>query len=419
MLTRSTTVLLRCAALLLLGAVAMTAAPAPMAQAAGIVYECKSATTSCVTFSGYPGTSVWGYPVNATGNNCVNYVAYRLSRNGARPVSGMGNAGGWAANARARGYLVNSVPATGAIAQWAYGSRYAPSMGHVGYVEEVTPTYIAISDSAWSGGSARWRIPRGDPNWPSAFIHFKDVAYQPPPSGTFVTVREDGRSYRLVGRTPIFVSTWAAFGGSKPTQAISSTALATLPQRPADGTYLRGAQRNEVYVIAGGAPLPVITWAGVGGSRATVTVDQVSIDRAGGTGPYSHLAARPAEGTMLQGLARGELYRVAGGAPVFVTSWASVGGVKPTVTVDQAAIDRAGSGGRFNHLFFRPVDYSFVKGATTGRVYQMTGGVAYYVSSWDQVGGPKATTTIDQAAIDKAGTTDPVKWSHIMATRPL
>jgi surface antigen len=417
--SHSALAVLRGAVLAILGAVALTVVPVNGAQAAGIVYECKSSTTSCITFSGYAGRSVWGYPVNATGNNCVNYAAFRLSLNGARRESALGNAGSWAASARARGYRVDTVPATGAIAQWAYGSHYAPSLGHVGYVEEVTPSYIVISDSAWSGGSSRWRIPRGDPNWPNAFIHFRDVPYQPPANGSFVSVREDGSTYRLVGGAPVFVSTWTAFGGRQPTTPISSTSLATLPLRPADGTYVKGAQRGEVYVIAGGAPIPVVTWAGVGGTRPAMLVDQVAIDRAGGGGAYTHLASRPADGTVLHAVARDELYRVAGGAPVFVSSWANIGGVRPSVDVDQAAIDKAGSGGRFNHLLFRPVNYSFVRGATTGRVYQMTGGVAYYVKSWDIVGGPKPTTTIDQAAVDHAGTTDVIKWTHIVDTRPL
>lgn len=341
----------RAAVVALMGATGL-ALHAPAASAASIVYECRTSTIGCIQFSGYAGKSVWGYPVNSSGNNCVNYVAYRLAKNGVPQQSNLGNGGDWAGRAKARGFLVDRTPRIGSIAQWNYGSYYAPSAGHVGYVEEVTPGYIVISDSSWSGGSYRWRIPTGDPNWPNNFIHFKDTAYQPPPSGSFVKVRESSAVYRLVGRTPIVVSTWAAFGGVKPTHALSSSSLASLPAVPSEGTFLRGAQRGEVY-------------------------------------------------------------RVVAGSPVYVASWAGVGGSKPTMTVDQVAIDRAGSGGAYNRLRYRPADGAYVKGVTTGRVYKMSGGVAYYVRSWTQVGGPKPTTGVDQTAVNMAGTTTPTKWTHL------
>lgn len=347
----------RLAAAILLGSAGLGTSTTS-AGAASIVYECRSSSTSCLSFSGYAGTSVWGYPVSATGNNCTNYAAYRLARNGVPQQSALGNGGSWAANAKQRGFRVDATPRSGSIAQWNYGSVYAPSYGHVGYVEEVTSSYITISDSSWSGGSYRWRIPVGDRNWPSNFIHFKDTAYQPPAPGSFVRVRETNEVYRLVGKAPVHVSTWTAFGGWKPTHLLSSTSLASLPRYPAEGTVIRGAQR-------------------------------------------------------------GETYRVAGGAPVFVSSWSAVGGWKPSTTVDQVAIDNAGAGGRWNHLVHKPWDGAYLKGATTGRVYLMKSGVAYYVSSWTQVGGWKPWTTVDQKAIDMAGTSTPVKWSHIAATARL
>ena len=408
----------RLAAVALVGATALTWAPAPV-QAGTIVHECRASSTACIAFSGYAGRSVWGYPVNSRGNNCTNYVAYRLARNGVAPQSGMGNGGSWAANARKRGFRVDTTPRTGSIAQWNYRSVYAPAYGHVGYVEEVTAAYITISDSSWSGGSYRWRIPRGDRNWPSSFIHFKDVAYQPPKPGAFVTVRETGEVYRLVGRTPVFVSTWRAFGGTQPTHLLAGASLASLPALPAEGTFLRGAQRGEIYRVVGGAPVFVSTWSAFGGARGYTVVDQSAIDRAGTGGHWNHLRAQPANGTMLRGAQRGELYRVAGGAPVHVSSWASIGGQKPVVDVDITAIDRAGTGGRWGHLSHKPRNGSYLRGAATGYIYAMSGGYAYRVSSWAQVGGSKPTVTVDQAAIDRAGTTRPVKWSHIAGRRAL
>jgi surface antigen len=344
--------LARLAALALVAGLGIALSPTS-AGAATMVRECKVSSIGCVSFSGYNGRSVWGYPVNSTGNNCVNYVAYRLRKNGVPQLIGMGNGGSWAGSARSRGYRVDHTPRTGSIAQWSYGSAYAPGYGHVGYVEEVTSSYIVISDSSWGGNySSRWRIPYGDRNWPSNFIHFKDTGYQPPPTGTFLQGREDGAVYRMAGGAPMWVTTWTAFGGRKATHLVSTATIAALPRYPRNGTYLLGAQRREVYVVAAGAP-------------------------------------------------------------VYVSAWANVGGRHAYTTVDQNAIDRAGSGGRYNHLAYRPVDGSFIHGATTKRVYQVKGGVAYYVSSWTQVGGRQPTRAVDQVSVNMAGTTTPVKWTHV------
>ena len=60
------------------------------------------------------------------------------------------------------------------------------------------------------------------------------------------------------------------------------------------------------------------------------------------------------------------------------------------------------------------MDGSYVRGYTTKKVYLMKGGIAHYVYSWDQVGGtPQPTTLVDQVAVDKAGTSSPLYWTHI------
>ncbi|WP_406830247.1 CHAP domain-containing protein [Pedococcus sp. KACC 23699] len=335
----------------LLGMSVLAVAAPQQARAAGMVRECKQYSTGCVSFSGYAGRSVWGYPVNSSGNNCVNYVAYRLARNGVKQQSTMGNGGAWASSARARGYRVDRTPKTGAVAQWNYGSAYAPSYGHVGYVEEVTSSYLVISDSSWGGGySSRWRVYNGDRNWPSNFIHFKDQSYQPPKSGSFIRVRETGQVYRLVGRTPVYVSTWTAFGGAKPTMDVSSTALATLPTRLAEGTFIRGAQRGEVYKIVGGAPVFVSAWANVGGAKAFTDVDQNAIDKAGSGGAYSRMLATPADDTMLK-TTKGVTYRMKAGIAYYSTSLALAQPTTP-VLVDYEAIRNATTTGavKYRHI---------------------------------------------------------------------
>ena len=203
----------------LLSACAALASAPPSAVAYSL--ECHQAGIGCISQYGYAGQSVWGYPVDAAGNNCTNYSAFRLSRNGASNPGNLGNAGDWAANARAKGFAVNSTPAVGAIAQWNYGSAYAPWYGHVAYVEQVTGSELLLSDSNWQGGSKRWRVRAGESQWPSNFIHIRDVA---PPPNESTSVRPepdftgDGRAdllYADAGTTTIRLlpSTGSSFAG--------------------------------------------------------------------------------------------------------------------------------------------------------------------------------------------------------------
>jgi hypothetical protein len=136
---------------------------------------CENSGIGCISFSGYTGQSVWGYPVDQNGNNCTNYAAFRLSQNGMSDPGNLGNAGSWATNAQAKGFTVNQTPTVGSIAQWNYGSEYAEEDGHVAYVEEVGSGYIVETESNYKGPSRRVRITSGDRYWPNNFIHFKDV----------------------------------------------------------------------------------------------------------------------------------------------------------------------------------------------------------------------------------------------------
>lgn len=335
--------------LALLCTVGWSASAGP-ATASTLVRECKATNISCVSYSGYLGKPVWGYPVNSSGNNCVNYVAFRLAKNGVTQQSTMGNGGSWATNAARRGFRVDQRAAPGAVAQWALGSAYAPSMGHVGYVEEVTASYIVISDSSWGGGySSRWRVARGDRNWPTNFIHFKDQPYQPPASGSFLRVRETAALYRLVGRTPVRVRSTSGLGTVAP-MAVSATSLATLPKTVAEGLFVQGSVRGDVFRVTGGAPLLVRSWASVGGIKPVVRVEQRIIDLAGGSGDYAVLRRVPVDGQALRELASGRTYVVRAGKALRITDWAQVGGYRRPSPVDPTSIRYAGRPPQYLHL---------------------------------------------------------------------
>ena len=95
---------------------------------------------------------------------------------------------------------------------------------------------------------------------------------------------------------------------------------------PADGTFLRAGTGGIIFRIAGGAPIRVNSWAAVGGTHPYTTVDPVAITDAGTGGDWNHLHAVPADGTFLRAGTGGIIFRIAGGAPIRVNSWATVGG---------------------------------------------------------------------------------------------
>lgn len=123
--------------------------------------------TACLSPYGYSGQSAWGYPVDGTGSNCTNYVAFRLAQRGVPNPGNLGNGDQWAGNARAKGIAVDQTPRVGAVAQWT-------RINHVAYVDGVSAdgNTIWISESHYGGGSDRRAINRGSGAWPQNFIHF-------------------------------------------------------------------------------------------------------------------------------------------------------------------------------------------------------------------------------------------------------
>jgi hypothetical protein len=58
----------------------------------------------------------------------------------------------------------------------------------------------------------------------------------------------------------------------------------------------------------------------------------------------------PRNGTFLQAAGRSRVYRTQGAVASAITSWTPYGGPKPTTAVDPAALNKAGHGGAWNHL---------------------------------------------------------------------
>jgi hypothetical protein len=148
------------------------------AQAATSTITCGSygstPSFACDSFSGFNGQRPWGYPVDANGHNCTNYVTYRLWRNGVANPGNLGDAYSWDNNAAAYGFPVNGTPAAGSVAVWEINAPPALGSGHVGFVDSVNSDgSINVSEDNYGGTTMNRRLYPGS-NWPSHFVHFKD-----------------------------------------------------------------------------------------------------------------------------------------------------------------------------------------------------------------------------------------------------
>ncbi len=212
----------------------------------------------------------------------------------------------------------------------------------------------------------------------------------PPGEGSFVS--NNGFVYRIAGGAPIYVSSWSAVGGPQPTRSLSNAEFEALPQYPREGTILDGSG-GKVFVAAGGAPLYLSNWNAIGGPKPGIGVDEAAIDNAGGGVPWNHLRAYPADGTQLDS-SGGGVFIVAGGAPLYLSNWNAIGGPKPGVTVDQWDIENTSNPAA--HLNGVPVNGTLISSTATGMVYEIAGGAPLYVSNWTAIGGARPAVSIDQ-----------------------
>ena len=323
---------------------------------------------------------------------CTSAVAWWLHERNGFEMPFHDNASGWGPDARARGFAVNGTPAVGSVAWWGAGD-------HVAWVAAVSGGSVRIEEYnyGYQGHYHERTIPASAP---SGYIHFKDLTTAPswpPAEGSFVS--HGGFIYRIVGGAPVYVFSWGAVGGPQPSTPLSAAQFASLPQFPRNGTIL-DSSGGGVYIAAGGAPLYLSNWAAIGGPKAGIGIDQAAINNAGGGVPWDHLRAYPADGTFLNS-STGAVYRVAGGAPMFVSNWNIYGGVQPYVTIDQWDLDHAGSTAAA-HLRAYPADGTFLN-SSTGAVYRVAGGAPMFVSNWNIYGGVQPYVTIDQWDLDHAG----------------
>jgi hypothetical protein len=151
---------------------------------------------------------------------------------------------------------------------------------------------------------------------------------------------------------------WPGYGTFTPRRYVGTTSSTpppvTVPEPPKepaplkDGDYIR--HDGQVYRIAGGAPMAVTTK-----EKARKVTDA----------EMAELPTQPADGTFLR--VDGDTFVVAGGAPVFVP-----GGAKDAVRVEQAAVDAV--------LHDKPADGTMVR-TPNGELYVFAGGAPIHVDA--------------------------------------
>jgi Domain of unknown function (DUF1906) len=151
-----------------------------------------------------------------------------------------------------------------------------------------------------------------------------------------------------------------------------------------DGTFVQVAGLHGVYKIAGGAPLFVSTqyWQTVSGSQPLTAISPQQ---------FALLNPVPAEGTFLED-STGALYRVAGGAPLLVSERSLFENAQP-VTVDHW--DIANIANPAAHLNSVPANGTFLT-TTTGSVWRVAGGAPFAITTWSLFGGVRPSVTVDQ-----------------------
>jgi hypothetical protein len=159
---------------------------------------------------------------------------------------------------------------------------------------------------------------------------------------------------------------------------------------PADNTFIATAQDGAVYRIAGGAPIYVSTWDTYGGPQSVVVVDKWAVDNI--THPAAHMNAVPRDGTFVNANQTGAVYRIAGGSAFYVSTWDLFGGVQPVVGIDRWAIDNPGHPAA--HLRAIPADGTLLRGLPGGAAWRMVAG-----RRWAHSG--EGAVDVDQSSLER------------------
>ena len=236
---------------------------------------------------------------------------------------------------------------------------------------------------------------------------------------------DTGQYYVVAGGAPMLVpvadvkqvGSWS----SKRTISVSGaefTAYRSLRSTPANGTFLCDGSSTSCYRVAGGSPLLMgAKDAPVPGFTTTAAVRVPHYEFA----HYVHLAAHPADGTVLCPVSDRTCYVVAGHAPLPISP--AMAAAVPALRTAGAPRISSAEMLRPVHLAARPTDGTVLQAAQNGGVFVVTAGVATFTpptvtaAATTTARATTAPVVVDQTAIDNAGLTGP--WSHLASNPAL
>ena len=159
-----------------------------------------------------------------------------------------------------------------------------------------------------------------------------------------------------------------------------ATAGGSPPSPFADGTFIEAGGDPNIYRVAGGAAMLVSSWAGFGGAQPVTMTTAAQL---------AALRAYPAGGTFVT-TTTGQAYRVAGGAAFGITDWSLFGGQQPSTTID--AWDLQNIGNPLDRLLSTPASGTTVQGLPSGTFWTFANG-----SRSQSTPTPGVVTVEDQA----------------------
>ncbi|MDA8399888.1 MAG: CHAP domain-containing protein, partial [Actinomycetota bacterium] len=215
---------------------------------------------------------------------------------------------------------------------------------------------------------------------------WNQIANAVPANGTILRSAQNGGIFIVAGGAPMYVSTCAPFNNCAGFVNIDQwnfdnigNPLDRLSSTPANGTILRSAQNGGIFIVAGGAPMYVSTCAPFNNCAGFVNIDQWNFDNIGN--PLDRLSSTPANGTILRSAQNGGIFIVAGGAPMYVSTCAPFNNCAGFVNIDQWNFDNIGN--PLDRLTEFPANRTFITNVADGDVYEVAGGAPLYISASD------------------------------------
>ena len=157
---------------------------------------------------------------------------------------------------------------------------------------------------------------------------------------------------------------------------------------PANGSFVQVSGSSAIYEIAGGAPLYVSSWSAVGGSQPYTVISQQQ---------FNALNEVPSNGTLIRDAATGAIWIVAGGAPLYVSSCSAIDTCSGVINIDPWDVQNVGNPAA--HLNAVPANGTLIRDKTSGAIWIVAGGAPLYVSSCSAIDTCSGAVDVDPYAV--------------------